>query len=93
MFAKKELHSKDESLDLRIETDFDDQSGHVTAENQDEEISTNEQPPMFVKVRRGHPMDKFINDLKMTDEMGKNFQKSAIELQKRLGIETDGIVY
>ena len=93
MFAKKELHSKDEPFNLRIETNFEDQSGHVTADSQDEEILTNEKPPMSVKVKRGHPMDKFMNDLRMTDEMGQMFQKSAIDLQKRLGIETDGIVY
>ena len=92
-FSKKELHSKDEPVDLRIETEFEDQSGHVTADSQEEEILTNEKPPMSVKVKKGHPMDKFMNDLRMIDEMEQNFKKSAIDLQKRLGIETDGFVY
>lgn len=77
----------------RNENNSKDQSGHVTADNQEEEVLTSEKPPMSVKVRKGHPMDQFMNELRMADEMEQNFKKSAIELQRRLGIETDGFVY
>lgn len=94
--SKKELHSKDEPVQSdmdRNENNSEDQSGHVTADNQEEEVLSSEKPPMSVKVRKGHPMDQFMNELRMADEMEQNFKKSAIELQRRLGIETDGFVY
>lgn len=95
-FIKKELHEKDEPVQNDgedIENDIEDQLDYVAVDGQDEEIQASEKPPLSVKVKKGHPMDKFMNDLRMIDVMEQNFKKSAIDLQKRLGIETDGIVY
>ena len=94
---RKELHTREEPVHNDEETknnNVENQPDHVTADNcEEEEVLISEKPPMSVKVKKGHPMDKFMNDLRMIDEMEQNFKRSAIDLQKRLGIETDGIVY
>ena len=94
---KKELHNRGEPDymdEVEKENHVENQSNHMTADDDGgEEEMISEKPPMSVKVKKSHPMDKFMNDLRMIDEMEQNFKKSAIDLQKRLGIETDGIVY
>ena len=57
-----------------------------------ERTGVEERPPIAVKVRKPHPMDKFVEDLRMVAEMENDFQRNAKQLQKKLGLETSGFV-
>ncbi|WAR11945.1 hypothetical protein MAR_026125 [Mya arenaria] len=70
------------------ENDFDLRSDGV--ESQSEVVE--DKPPMAVRVKKGHPMDKFVEDLRMVSEMEETFKKTALQLQKKLGLETSGFV-
>ncbi|KAL3859021.1 hypothetical protein ACJMK2_009261 [Sinanodonta woodiana] len=61
-------------------------------EEQDEEV-TRTKPPMMVHVRRPEAVNKFAADLKKMSEMEENFRKTAIELQKKIGISEGGMVF
>lgn len=70
----------------------------VTAEHHDEnddgdDTAVKEKPPLKVKVKKAHPMDQFVEDLRLVGEMELEFKKSAIELQKKLGLESSGFVF
>ena len=52
-----------------------------------------EKPPIKVKVNKGHPMDKFVEDLKRMGEMEHDFKDSTLQLQKKLGLESSSYVY
>lgn len=43
-------------------------------------------------VNRPQHVDKFVNDMQQMAELEKDFQKTAIELQKKLGITEMGMV-
>ncbi|KAH3855137.1 uncharacterized protein LOC127870930 [Dreissena polymorpha] len=70
---------------------YTDQAGRHS-DDSDENVVENK-PPMAVKVKKGHDMDKFVNELKMMAEMENDFKKSVIQFQKKLGLETGGFVY
>ena len=42
--------------------------------------------------KRPAHVDKFAQDLQTMQEMEKDFKKSAIQLQKKLGIDMNGMV-
>ncbi|XP_060586870.1 uncharacterized protein LOC132742458 [Ruditapes philippinarum] len=52
-----------------------------------------EKPPIKVKVKKGHPMDKFVEDLRLMGEMELDFKNSTLQLQKKLGLDGSGFIY
>jgi len=67
-------------------------NGAQDGENEDDE-KVEQKPPISVKVKKGHPMDKFVEDLRLMNEMELDFKKQTLDLQKKLGLETSGIIY
>lgn len=68
-------------------------ANEAAVDETESEDRAQEKPPMTVKVKKPHPMDKFVEDLRLMNEMEMDFKKSAIQLQKKLGLETSGFVY
>ncbi|KAL4234297.1 hypothetical protein ACF0H5_005948 [Mactra antiquata] len=66
---------------------------NFTSDKHNENDIVEEKPPIKVKVKKGHEMDQFVEDLKLMTEMEQDFKKSTLQLQKKLGLETGGIVY
>lgn len=102
--SRIELHSRT-GLDYNIEPEYEENYEpeiHVENQSSDDTFNENhhgdddnvvEEPPIMVTVRKGHPMDTFVEDLRLANEMELDFKKSAVELQKKLGLESSGFVY
>lgn len=62
----------------------------------DLDLEAYNKPPMKVRVdsapKRPAHVDKFVKELQTMEEMEKDFKKSAIQLQKKLGINFNGMV-
>ncbi|XP_045191544.1 uncharacterized protein LOC123548399 isoform X2 [Mercenaria mercenaria] len=61
--------------------------------NGDGDNVVKEKPPLKVKVKKGHPMDKFVEDLRHVSEMELDFKNSTLQLQKKLGLDGSGFIY
>lgn len=102
--SKKDLHRKS-SLENPGETtqeipedsnaglDEVAQANGAFVDDAETDQNVQEKPPMSVKVKKSHPMDKFVEDLRLMNEMETDFKKSTLQLQKKLGLETSGFVY
>lgn len=62
----------------------------------DFDYETFSKAPMKVRVnsapKRPAHIDKFVTDLQTMEDMEKDFKKSAISLQKKLGIDMNGMI-
>lgn len=62
----------------------------------DFDLNDYNKPPMKVRVnsapKRPAHVDKFVQELQTMEEMERDFKKSAIQLQKKLGIDLNGMV-
>ena len=98
--SQYELYARTENQDENVSGDhvnepvtFED-SGHMTSEEEEQvELPPREKTPMAVKIRRNDPVDKFVEELKQMQEMELDFKNSAIQLQKKIGIDSDGFVF
>ena len=96
-----------QSEDSESSPNTQDQSDHVTADGdhvtpdlqkggRDDDGNKGEQSPretISVNVKKPlDPVDAFVEELRLMGEMEMDFKKSTFQLQKKLGLETDGFV-
>jgi predicted transcriptional regulator len=62
----------------------------------DVDLEAYNKPPIKVRVdsaqKRPAHVDKFVKELQTMEAMEKDFKKSALQLQKKLGINFNGMV-
>lgn len=98
------FYEEEDEKDIQEET-TNDAKNENTNISLEEELSDLEEttvqedlisPALRVRVKsavnRPQHVDKFVNDMQQMAELEKDFQKTAIELQKKLGITEMGMV-
>ena len=83
MSAGHKLKQKTQSL-----TDLTD--GHSRQQNDQEQPNP---PPMKIKIRPPESVTKFTDDMHRMNAIETDFKKTTMELQKKLGISPEGLIY
>ncbi|CAH1785748.1 unnamed protein product [Owenia fusiformis] len=50
-------------------------------------------PPMKIKIQRPESIDKYMDDMNKMAAMEEDFSRTAMALQKKLGISSDGMIH
>ena len=88
--------NEDDENNRNDESDKDNTDVHDVDYDSDLDLEAYNKPPIKVRVdsaqKRPAHMDKFVKELQTMEAMEKDFKKSALQLQKKLGINFNGMV-